>query len=292
MSEPRHPAESLVHRGRGHVEFFDLSEAELRGLDALLEPLAAEGCERFSFHAPIVRPFDFPHRAVACFFLCEDAALRERSFELLAESLAEARRWGASHVVTHLTYGPGDCRDPLRATALARTACERMGEMSAAEGVRLDVEFAAYSDGFHCAETFVDVVAAAGLGVCLDVGHVYLGARRRGREYLADVALLAPLARSLHLWNTRGRAGEGGGNGHVPLHPSQHPREGWIDLEAVFRLLADRMGRIDLVFEYPVSCVTPEIAEGYAWAVGLAAECTAAGVPRKALAESQEGGMR
>lgn len=276
FERPRAEPASLVHRGLGCVEFFDLGAEALSALPLTIRAMAAEGRPRFSFHSPLFRSADDPGSGVTCFFLSQDDAQRERSFRLLGTTLASARFHGAAYVVCHLTFAPSDTRDPRLAEALARTSCARMAELSLAYGIPIDVEFAAYSDAFHDAEVFADMVDThPELGVCIDLGHVHLGARLRGRDEFDDVAALAPGARSMHLWNTRG---EGAGR-HVPLHPSQDPAEGWIDVERALALALAHNPDLNIVFEYPVTRVSARIQAGYDW--------IAATVERLAPARSQ-----
>lgn len=265
----RAPEAGLLHRGLGRVEFFDYARRDLEALAAALEGLAGEGRPCFSFHAPIVRPPYFPFPGETCFFLNQDPAKRALSFRLLADTLGEAKRWGAEYVVTHLTYGPGDTPERPLAARLAREACDRMAGLSRESGVAIDVEFAAYSEAFDRPEDFLGVVTGhPELAICLDLGHAFLGAERRRRDFLGDIALLAPWARSMHLWNTRGEDHKRG-LGHVPLHPSQTPAEGWIDIEGVLDAVLERNPAVRIIYEYPVVAVTPEIQAGYDWIAAL-----------------------
>lgn len=259
------PPAALLHRGIEHVEFFDLSVPQFADLRTLIDRFADEGRTTFSFHTPVVRPAEFQDPGIACFYLCENEERRERSFRLLGATLAEARRWGAEYAVTHLTYGPTDCRDAETAEALAKSACRRMAEMSAAAGVRLDIEFAAYSDGFHQADRFAEIVGShPELGICIDIGHLFIGAALRNRDFYSDLDFLRPAARSMHLWNTKG-PDHHDEYGHTPLHPGQDPGDGWIDVEKTLRRVLHNNDAIQLVFEYPVDEVSPEIQAGYDW---------------------------
>lgn len=262
---PQEPAESLIHRGVGRVEFFDLGEEELADLTPLLDAMADEGRPRFSFHAPVARSAWFPYSGVTCFFLSEDPARRELSFRLLGHTLEQARRWGAEYVVCHLTFGPTDTRNEFTARVLADAACARLAEMSRASGVPIDLEFAAYTDSFHRPDVFAAAVTLyPELGICLDIAHTYIGSQRRERDYWRDVAALAPGTRSLHLWNTRG-ADDARAHGHQALHPTQQPQQGWIDVERVLGAVLEVNPSAALIFEYPIPAVTPWIREGYDW---------------------------
>ena len=261
----REPPARLIHRGLGLVEFFDLAETDLPAFPDLIARMAAEGYPAFSCHAPLCRPVWFAHSGVTCFFLNEDPVRRQRSLAVLEDTLRQAH--GAVHVVTHLTYGPTDTTDRAQAVRLAHQAADDMAALSRRHGIPIDVEFAAYSDAFHTAEDFAGVLADhPELKLCLDVGHAFIGARKRGRDFLADIAHLAPLARSAHVWNWRP-----GETGHVPVHPSQRTEEGWIPLPAVIALMIDGNPALRIIFEYPVKSVTPPIGLGYTWIESLIA---------------------
>jgi len=267
----RRPEARLIHRGLGRAEFFDLAPDQFARLDGIMADLRAEGRARFSFHAPVIRPEYFPYDGTQCFFLCEDPARREESFRVLKQTLDAAAHFGAEYAVSHLTYGKSDTRDPRTARRLAHEACSRFAAMSRAARIPLDVEFAGYTDSFHEVGNFLDAVDRhAELGICIDIGHTRLGAMRRGRDYLADIAALAPHARSMHLWNTSGPDCYALHH-HVPLHPSQSPADGWIDLPAVMRVVLARNPAVRIIFEYPIEALTPPIQEGYDWIAALVA---------------------
>lgn len=265
----REPEASLLHRGLGRAEFFDLATEGLESLAGTLASLADEGRPRFSFHAPIIRPDYFPFTGETCFFLNEDPGRRALSLRLLTDTLVEARRWGAEYVVTHLTYGATDTLDRGTARRLAREACGRMATVSRDFSVPIDVEFAAYSPAFDRPEDFIEaVVPHPELGICLDVGHAFLGTERRNADYLEHIGALAPRARSMHLWNTKGMD-HNKRHGRAPLHPSQDPAEGWIDLERVLEVVLESNDAVRIIFEYPVAKVTPEVQAGYDWVAEL-----------------------
>ncbi|MBF0094461.1 MAG: sugar phosphate isomerase/epimerase [Alphaproteobacteria bacterium] len=261
----RVPPESLLPRGIGRAEFFDLGEDELADPVPLFEAMAAEERHRYSFHAPIARPSWFPFSGVTCFFLCEDPERRELSFRLLGHTLDHARSLRADYVVCHLTFGPTDTRDEALARRLADDACARLAGMSRSSGVPIDLEFAAYTDSYHRPDLFASAVGShPELGVCIDIAHTFIGSRRRERDYWRDLAVLAPGARSMHLWNTRG-ADDARANGHQALHPSQRPGDGWIDVERALDTVLGVSPKAALIFEYPVAAVTAHIREGYDW---------------------------
>ncbi len=270
MDVERVAAERLLHRGLGHVEFYDLPVEEVEDMSGLIDAFAAEGRSSFSLHAPVGRGGDFPWTGVTCFYLCEDPDRRALSFLTLGHALDAARRWGASHVVTHLTYGGHDSRDAATAERLAHEACARLAEMSREAGVPVDIEFAAYTDSFHEPGQFLDAIDAhPELGICVDVGHAGLGAMLRRRNFLDDIGALSARARSVHLWNTLGMEHTKEYH-HTPLHPSQKSVGGWLDIEGAVRTVLDHAPDCFIVFEYPIEEVTSIIQEGYDWIAAIA----------------------
>jgi len=270
MDVERVAAERLLHRGLNHVEFYDLPVEEVEDMSGLIDDFAREGRDSFSLHAPVGRGGDFPWKGVTCFYLCEDADRRALSFRMLGRAIDAAQRWGATHVVTHLTYGVHDSTNTKTAERLAREACVKLAKMSRDAGVPVDIEFAAYTDTFHEPRQFLDAISDhPELGICVDVGHAGLGAMLRRRSFLDDVRALGARARSLHLWDTLG-AEHTKVHHHTPLHPSQRPAGGWLDIEDAVRAVLEQAPDCFIVFEYPVKEVTAEIQEGYDWIAEIA----------------------
>lgn len=262
---PRASERNLLHRGIGRFEVFDLTPEAMEALDRTRAALAREGRERMSFHAPVIRPPFFPHSAVTHFYVNEDAAKRDLNLKLLADTLERARAWGADYVVTHLTFGGTDTKDATAARRAAEVSCAAIAALSREYAIPVDIEFAAYTDSFNDPREFAAAIEPhPELGFCIDMGHTFVGAEIRSRDYFRDVAALAPRARSLHLWNSRGAA-HTRNFPHTPLHPSQDPAEGWIDVERFLATVLAASPVENIVFEYPVEEVTATVQEGYDW---------------------------
>lgn len=269
-SLPAHSEACLLHRGIRHVEFFDYPSNAMDALRETYKKLEASGFKGLSFHVPMPRPSSYPYSGVACFFLNENRQLRELSYLVVEETLRHARSWNADFVVTHLTYGKTDTADPLLAKELAQKACKRFSELSHRYNIPVNIEYAAYSNAFNRPEQFIEATSQyRELGICLDVGHAMIGSRLHKRDYFDDINILAPYSRSMHLWNTKGAD-----QAHIPLHPSQLPQDGWIDMERTLEIILARNPGIAVVFEYPVVKVTPEIQSGYDWVEKMVAKIT------------------
>lgn len=262
---PRAPERSLIHRGMGRVELFDLTAAALTDLEHTLAALAAEGRPRLSFHAPIIRPEWFPYSAVTHFYVNEAPDRRALNLRLLADTLERTGGWPVEYVVTHLTFGGADTRDSIAARRLARESCLAIAALSRETGIPIDIEFAAYTDSFHEPAQFLDAMdSLPELGVCIDIGHIFVGAALRGRDFLADLATLAPRCRSLHLWNSQGPE-HSRHDPHTPLHPRQTVARGWIDMERALATIFHVRPVANIIFEYPVAHLDREIQDGYDW---------------------------
>jgi hypothetical protein len=138
--------------------------------------------------------------------------------------------------------------------------------------VPIHIECGGYTGAFHRPKQFVALVSAfPTLGLCVDIGHAWLIAQARGRDFYHDLATLAPVARSAHLWNARDLATYRRLH-HVPLHPSQRPEDGWIDIPRALRILLGASPGCRLIFEYREDDLPPvQIKEGFAWIEDLAA---------------------
>ncbi len=260
-SLPHSGEASYLHRGLRHVEFFDYPPNDMVELKSTYEEMAAKGHKGLSFHAPMPRPVFFPYSGVTCFFLNDKPEHRELSFQLIENTLQHAQDWDADYIVTHLTYGKTDTSDPDKAKQLARDTCERFASLSSNYCVPINIEFAAYTTAFNDPEQFIELVSQhEELGICIDTGHTMFGAQIHKRDYFDDIEILAPHTRSMHLWNTRCKTYD-----HIPLHPSQSPQDGWIDIEKTLEIVLSKNPNSTIVFEYPVAEVTPDIQEGYDW---------------------------
>lgn len=256
---------NAIHPGLGRFEVFDVTPERLPSLAVHVACSALP----FSVHAPLVRRR--PERAPVEVFFLSQSPRREESFDDLALTLAAAARHHAEYVVTHLNWTEDTTSRP-RAEALAYDAAARMAVQARAHRVPLHIECGGYSGAFHEAAQFVALARAfPDLGLCLDVGHVWLIAQARGRSAYRDMEVLAPYVRSMHLWAARDLATYRR-HGHVPLRPSLSPADGWIDLRrAVAPVLAARKD-CAMIFEYTWAPADDErVADGIAWASDLIA---------------------
>lgn len=267
------PPANTFHPGLDRFEVFDVAPARLGALRTLLLCTALP----FSVHAPLVRRQ--ADRAPSAVFFLTESPERETSFAELAGTLEAASAHGAQYVVTHLNWTE-DIPSERRAEALAHDAAARLVDLSRRFRVPLHVECGGYSGGFHRAEQFAALARAfPELGLCVDVGHLWLIAQERGRSAYREIETLAPHARSLHLWAARDLATYRR-HGHLPLHPALSPADGWLDLgRAVAPVLAARPESA-VIFEFTWGAGEDRSArEGLDWAEGIVRRAASAAAP-------------
>ncbi|MFQ5862380.1 MAG: sugar phosphate isomerase/epimerase family protein [Candidatus Brocadiales bacterium] len=249
-----------IHHGQGRYEVFDHPQEGLDRLKTFLD----EQKLPFSFHAPLFRPHYFPYSGVTSFFINDDDEKRRLSFELIEQSAWEAREWGAEYMVCHLTWRE-DTKEEGKAWRLAYQGTEWLSELADSTGVPIHIEFAGYAGAFYKPEHLVEVISKyPNLGICIDTGHAFICSQLWGRNYLNDVETMAPYARSMHLWNTKGLE-HWKKSGHVPLHPSQSPGEGWVDIVKTLEVVIGRNKDLRLIHEYRVGGMDDGIKEGFDW---------------------------
>lgn len=235
------------------------------GYAGLAAELRARG-HRLSAHHPYVSPWRGHDRRQSSLFLHPDPAARELAFAWLDDSLARAAETGAGFVVTHLA----DAKEFVETSAarvLAAAALERMARAAGLFGVELHVEFLGYHSTFNDPAAFVEVLAPyPEVRLCLDTGHLQRWAQVHNRDPGQAASLLAPVTASVHLWNISSFE-EYQRLGHVPIHPSQRPDQGYADVEWILREVLSASPGVSVIFEPTIRADTSEsfVAEGILW---------------------------
>lgn len=236
---------NAIHEGLGRTELYDFAPDRL---PTLRVHLVASG-KPFSIHAPLLRSADSDHSPVAVFFLSEERAKREESFALAETTLGHAQALRAEYVVVHLNWKEDSEVLPL-AERLAKEAGARLSRLSARYGIPIHLECGGYSGAFHRAEQFSALAREfPHLGLCLDVGHLWLIARQRERDFYRDLEVLAPHARSMHLWSARDLPTYRHHH-HLPLHPDLRPADGWVDIPRALEIVLGARPAGALIYEY------------------------------------------
>jgi sugar phosphate isomerase/epimerase len=190
---------------------------------------------------------------------------------MLEETIRVAANWGAQYVVVHFGGLHSDGLSPHKVHALADRAAERLDAWANAYDIPLHVEYSAYNPSFDTPADLVRLVRRyPNLQVCLDVGHLRVGAEMLNMDEREAAELLAPHTRSMHLWTLRDREDVRRYH-HVPVHPSLAPADGWIDIPAMLDLVLRHNPDCAIVFE-PNELYNPNRewwAEGIEWVQGI-----------------------
>ncbi len=252
-----------VHTGLDRYEVFDFPEDRLSKLRTFFKKKDLP----FSFHVPFFRPSYFPYIGVSTFFLNDDPKSRALSFKLINSTMHYAKGWKADFIVTHLTW-KDDSNNRRKALKLALDTESRFCDLADKYNLPINVEFGGYSGFFHEPDQFVDFVKDHPLlGICIDIGHTSIISGIRNRDFFKDIEIMAPYTKSIHVWNTKGLDHCKKYN-HVPVHPSQTAKDGWIDIKKTLEIVLSHNKECNIVFEYNQTYfdkIPRAVKEGMEW---------------------------
>jgi sugar phosphate isomerase/epimerase len=246
MVEPRESRsfERRINPALHGCEIFDFAPADLKGLRERLRH-----CPGFSVHAPLPTWPEYPGRAATSFLLDPDPVKRQASLSMLQQTVQIAAEWGALYIVVHFGGLHSNGMSQAEVFNLADQVAAQLDTWAEEGGMPLHLEYAAYNPRFATPEDLVALTSRYPyLDVCLDIGHVRVGAEMLGVDEWDVVRTLAPHARSMHLWTTRGREDVRTYH-HVPVHPSLTPAGGWIDIPRLLEIVLAIQPDCAIVFE-------------------------------------------
>ncbi len=253
----------LLHTGLDRYEVFDFQEDGLGKLKSFIKKKK----QPFSFHVPFFRPSYFPYVGVTTFFLNDDPRKRALSFKLINSTMHYAKGWKADFVVTHLNWME-DSKNKQTVMRLVNDTESRFCQLTDDYNLPINVEFGGYSGFFHKPTQFVEfVLNHRSLGICIDIGHAFLVSKVRNRNFFKDIEVMAPHTKSIHVWNTKS-IDHCKKHNHVPVHPSQKAKDGWIDIKKTLEIILSGNKDCDIVFEYNQTYydnIPDKVKEGMEW---------------------------
>lgn len=259
-----------LHRG----EFYSLYAEELPRLRELVETLKLQ----WSIHTPLVKLDWYPHPHTWSFLCDFSPEKRQLTRKMAAMAVEQAADLGAEYVVVHFPTPASMIQgeDESRLSELediARGSCEFLAELSLKRGVPIHIEGVGMSPLMNAPFLVRMLSEFDRLRYCFDTAHTYLAALNRNMDYYALAEEVRLYLGSVHLWNTRGMSDYHTFR-HIPVHPSQDPKTGWIDIPRVLAALGAEREDIALVFEseaaYPVALGRFDYRDGIEWVRGLA----------------------
>jgi sugar phosphate isomerase/epimerase len=110
------------------------------------------------------------------------------------------------------------------------------------------------------------------LKYCFDTGHLNMESKERGLDLYSFADDLTEHIGSIHLWNNRS-VDDYVLHRHIPVHPSQKPEEGWVDVESVLKILWPNVKSVifESSYNYPEQLGGHNYKEGVQWVKQLAA---------------------
>lgn len=183
---------------------------------------------RVSYHAPVFHQVD----PTLTYYLNSNFRLREATFEILEINLNMARSLPTEYVIIHFTSENVDeTITDHELSYLASKSAERVNMLSEKYNVPVYLEYVSYNRRFSKPKDFIEIVKQnKNLGICLDIGHLYTVCQTHGLNYLEELERLLPYTKVLYVWNTTSKHIMKN-HGYIPVHPSQKPENGWIDIE-------------------------------------------------------------
>ena len=269
----RHIEQRLVPYDLKRGEFFHFPEEELPGLQAAIR----ENEYLVSIHAPLLRPEWYPDPPTWAFLCDEDMDKRQLNLKMIEATLEMAPDYGAEYVVVHF---PAPMSKPApwlsyeRQQDIALESADRLAELSVRYKIPLHIEGFGPSP-FLNVEFLGQVMREFDvLRYCFDVAHLHLAAQRDGFDYSDFAEGIAPHLGSVHLWNVR-TMDDYRAYRHIPVHPSQKPEEGWVDIPHILGILKRGRPSIPVILEsardYPEALGGLDSREGVQWVKELLA---------------------
>lgn len=233
----------------------------------------------FSIHSPLYVPPDYPENPLLSSIIDYDEDRRRLAVGLMSDNVALAADMGAEFVVVHTQRpeqfaGVAPCHFCGRSAmdSAMRSLDELLAKSEDAK-VPVLIENIMDNSGFYSAEQYLELLEKfPPLGFCLDVGHLDVDCRRFGMPLIDFVRALAPRTREVHLQNSS-KPGEceSPRPWKVPVHPSQSPDCGWVDIESVLREVLAASPDCVINFEFRAEKIHGHdfILEGMEWVRGL-----------------------
>ncbi|RKD32309.1 sugar phosphate isomerase/epimerase family protein [Thermohalobacter berrensis] len=218
---------------------------------------------KVSYHAPVFYQVD----PTVTYYLNSNSRLRDATFEILEINLKMAKSLPTDHVVVHFASKDIDNKvSDKELLNLAKESAKRLDNLSEKYNVPIYLEYVGYNNRFNSPEEWVNLVRdSKNLGLCLDIGHLYISCKMNGMDYFKELEKMLPTIKAMHIWNTRGLK-DYERYGHIPVHPSQKRENGWIDIEETLNIVLNYNNKIPVIFEPDFEYCDIEYAqEGIEW---------------------------
>lgn len=210
--------------------------------------LAKDEGVAISYHAPVYHQVD----PSATYYLSKNFRLREATFEILEINVRMASCLPSDYVVIHFTSKTMaaenyDSEDELM--TIAKRSIKRLSKLSEAYKININLEYASHMKQFRNPAEWIEIVKDyPNIGICLDIGELFKICTEDGYEFYEKLQEMLPYTKALHIWNSKD-SHDLEVHGYIPVHPSQRPEDGWIDIERVVDMVKAQENKIPIIFE-------------------------------------------
>ena len=257
----------IVSNGLLRGEFYNFSPETLTSLALEIERHHLSS----SVHTPLVKSPWYPSPPTLSYLCDVDEGRRRLSRRMVEETMETAADFGAEYVVVHFPTPPLAGVDGIGYTGLRSIAWDSavfLAELGQKHQVQVHMEGFGPSP-FLTPEFITEVVSQLPwLRYCFDVGHMHVASIRDGFDLYQFARQVAPCVGSVHLWNNRG-AEDYFSFGHIPVHPSQKPEEGWVDVARILGILTSGSPGCRIILEsgvhYPKVLGKHDFRDGVKW---------------------------
>jgi sugar phosphate isomerase/epimerase len=227
--------------------------------------LSREKGIKISYHAPIFHQVDH----AATYYLSRNFRLREATFEILEINMKMAQSLPSDYVVIHFTSKTmknEEYESYEEMIKIAKRSVKRLSKLSENYGLKINLEYASYGDKFRDPDDWIELVKEYdNVGICLDIGQLFVNCKLQGCDFYEKLEEILPYTNVVHIWNVK-EEDDLEKFGYIPVHPSQKPEEGWIDIERSLEIIKDQNREIPIIFEPNFSYSGEEyFSEGINW---------------------------
>lgn len=261
-----HLEKVIIQNELWHGEFYNFPQQDLPELKSKIEQYNLT----VSIHAPLGRLSWYPDPPTWSFLCDIEEEKRQLSLRMIEETMEMAKAFGSEYVVVHFP-SPSTDADGAGYTLLREIAwgsALHLEELGQKYGVPIYIEGFGPSP-FLSVDFLTEVITQFSyLLYCFDTGHMHIASQRDGFDIYQFAQQIAPYIGSVHLWNNRGIEDYLAFR-HIPVHPSQKPEDGWVDIERILRLIVLKNPSCSIIFEsgsrYPEVLGGHDFREGVKW---------------------------
>lgn len=219
---------------------------------------------KVSYHAPVFHQAD----PKLTYYLNSNFRLREATFEILEINLRMAKSLPTEHLIVHFTSSsmPEENITDSEIKYLAKRSAKRINMLSKEYDLPIYLEYTSNNHRFVLPDDFIEVVKDyKNLGLSIDLGHLDLVCKKYKLDYFTELEKLLPYTKVIYAWNIP-PVGSIDHQGFIPVHPSQSPEDGWLDIERTLNLALSYDEDMYIIFEPNFDYRGREyFEEGVAW---------------------------